>query len=137
MDFIFPNQKLSISPYANVKLPDFLDKAKKTNSIELEIDMFASWKHKSLNLLKTDWYAIIRTIGLGILWSMYENIRLHPLISPLAFQQIHADVYFIYACLKDWIWIEDIQLVNGMVNQVMCSAQQRSLEGKNFDIDLI
>jgi len=42
MDFIFPNQKLSISPYANVKLPDFLDKAKKTNSIELEIDMFAS-----------------------------------------------------------------------------------------------
>jgi len=44
MNFIFPNQKLSISPYANIKIPDLLDKAKKTNMIELEIDMFASRK---------------------------------------------------------------------------------------------
>ena len=42
MDFIFPNQKLSISPYTNIKIPDLLDKVRKTNMIELEIDMFGS-----------------------------------------------------------------------------------------------
>ena len=59
MDFIFPNQKLSISPYANIKIPDLLDKVRKTNMIELEIDMFGSRKQKLLSTLKQDRYTII------------------------------------------------------------------------------
>lgn len=99
--------------------------------------MFASRKHKSLALLKGDRYVIIRTLGMNLLRTLYELIRSHPLLTLPAFQQIHADLYFTYSCLKDWIRLEDISLINGMVNQVMTSALLRSPEGRNFDIDLI
>ena len=137
MDFIYPNQKLSISPYASVRLPDLLDRERKTNSIELEIDMFASRKYRSLTHLKPDRYAVIKTLGLGVFRSLYELIRLHPILTLPAFQQLHADVYFLYTCVKDWVRLEDIGLINGMVNQVMTDALLRSPEGRNFDIDLI
>jgi len=85
MDFIFTDSKTTASPYVTLKAPDLLDKAKKHNTIELEMDMFWSRKEKALSTLKLERQSFINSLYSFLLRSFYERIRETILLSASAF----------------------------------------------------
>ena len=136
LDQLYPDSNLSVSPYANIPSPELLEKAKKHGSIMLEMDMFSSRKKKIFSGLGLDRYSVFLSISLCLYKSLYERIRKSRL-SVKAFEQLHADIYFMYKSILQFSRMEELNTINGMINQVMSSAINRSEDHKHLDILIV
>mmetsp|Transcript_30729 Transcript_30729/g.27178 ORF Transcript_30729/g.27178 Transcript_30729/m.27178 type:complete len:384 (-) Transcript_30729:30-1181(-) len=136
LDILDPNSQLSISPYANIPSPELLEKAKKHGSIMLEMDMFSARKKKVFIGLLLNRYSIFIAIFTSMFKSLYERIRKIRL-STKAFEQMHADISFIFKTTLQFSKMEDVSTLNGLVNQVMFSAINRCEDHKHLDILIV
>ena len=136
LDLLYQDSNLTISPYANTPQPELLEKSKKHGSIMLEMDMFSSRKKKIFSGLGLDRYSVFLSLTLCLFKSLYERIRKIRL-SVKSFEQIHADIYFMYKTVLQFSRMEELSTINGMVNQVMSSAINRSEEHKHLDILIV
>jgi hypothetical protein len=136
LDLLYTDSNLSISPYANINSPELLEKSKKHGSIMLEMDMFSSRKKKIFSTLSLDRYSVFLSISLCLFKSLYERIR-KARLSVKAFEQLHADIYFMFKSILQFSRMEELSTINGMINQVMSSAINRSEDHKHLDILIV
>lgn len=136
LDFLYPDANLSISPYANTPQPELLEKSKKHGSIMLEMDMFSSRKRKLFSGLSLDRYSVFLSISLCLFKALYERIR-RIRLTVKAFEQMHADISFMYKTILQFSRMEELTIINGIVNQVMSSAINRAEEHKHMDVLIV
>lgn len=136
LDLLYPDSNLSISPYANTPQPELLEKSKKHGTIMLEMDMFSARKRKLFTGLGLDRYSIFLSLTLCLFKSLYERIR-RTRLSTKAFEQLHADIFFMHKTVLQFSRMEELNTINGIVNQVMSSAINRSEEHKHLDVLIV
>ena len=127
---------ISLYPTSNIPQPDLLEKSKKHGTIMLEMDMFSARKKTIFKGLGLDRYSTFLSMILMMFKSLYERIRKLQ-ISPKAFEQLHADIYFMYKATLGFIRMEELTILNGMVNQVMSATINRAKEYKYLDILIV
>ena len=79
-----------------------------------------------------DRFSIFMAISLSMFKSLYELIRKTTLSSKV-FEQMHADISFMFKSILQFCKMDGISTINGIVNQVMFTAINRCVNHKHLD----